>query len=113
MSSERSESLRRSVIRAIQQAVPSNVEEGLKLYRQLLTPMMERFETLYRDQRPRYEQFPLHPDPSGQQMLWILSDYKDFLEQALSTKAKGRSAPSSPSYSAPGPYAFAAATWGR
>ena len=51
--------------------------------------MMERFETLYRDQRPRYEQFPLHPDPSGQQMLWILSDYKDFLEQALSTKAKG------------------------
>ena len=82
-------SLRRSVIRAIQEGVPSNIDEGMQLYRQLLERMLDRFATLYRTEGPRYEPFPLVPDPSGQQMEWLRSDYQDFLEQGLVGNSAG------------------------
>jgi hypothetical protein len=78
-------SLRRSVIRSIQQAIPSNVAEGLEIYQRLLNQILRRFNLLYEGRARGYGRGLDLAGTNGSQMEWLRSDYQDFVEQALNS----------------------------
>ena len=77
------QSLRWSVIRSIQQTVPSNVDEGLATYQRLLQDILKRFSLLYGNTPRLYSRYLIGQGAGGEQMEWLRSDYEDFVEQAL------------------------------
>jgi hypothetical protein len=77
------QSLRATILSSIQQSIPSNVDQGLKLYERLIEAIFTRYEVLNVAQ-PQYSESPfLAMNTNGQEMSWLRSDYQDFLEQVM------------------------------
>jgi len=79
--------LRVQIIRSISEGIPSNIADGLGIYQRLLESLLSRFNDLERavGRRPQYSLLA-SADTSGQALEWLLSDYEDFLAQAIRTK---------------------------
>jgi len=82
--------LRSALVRSIQSNSTADIDAGLRLYRRLLSHVLDRFRTLYREGRPNYQPVLFSSSASGQEVRWIAEDYREFIGQAMESSS-GRS----------------------
>jgi hypothetical protein len=79
-------SVRKALINAIREGVPSDVVEGIDVYQRLLNRLLDRFDELERatGSRPAPQFLPFGLS-GGEELAWLQTDYGDFINQSIRT----------------------------